>query len=156
MTDSRKKYHVLHWLGSGLYMPLLWLMACGLGLSLSAYHVSPLIWVGTLAVTLHLAWAGTAAIAPAMVGLLALMWIATVTYALPKFMPHAIAQVWAGALLELWIRGGLLILLLAFARPCLKPWQLGHMSCFGFSLGLTWSAIGTGIRLYSFLVTHPA
>jgi hypothetical protein len=156
MTDSRKKYRLLYWFGSGLYILLLWFMACGLGLNLSAYNVAPWIWLGTLAVTLHLAWAGTAAIAPAMVGLLALMWIATVTHTLPKFMPHAIAQVWAASLLELWIRGGLLILLLAFARPCLKPWQLSHVSSFGFSLGLIWSALSMGIRLYSFFVTHPA
>jgi hypothetical protein len=154
MTNSRKKYRILHWLGSGLYILLLWLSAYGLGLNLSAYSVAPWIWLGTLAITLHLAWAGMAAIAPAMVGLLALMWIATVTHTLPKLMPNAIAQVWAASLLALWIRGGLLILLLASARFCLKPWQLGRVPCFGFSLGLTWSAIGTGVRLHSTFANH--
>ena len=156
MTNFQKKYRVLYWLGSGAYLVLLWLIACGLGLNLTAYNVSPWIWLGTLAVTLHLAWAGTAAIAPAMVCLVALMWIATVTHTLPKLMPHAIAQVWAASLLEVWMRGGLLILILAFARPCLKPFQLGHIPSFGFLLGLTWSALGTGVRLYRFFVIHPA
>jgi hypothetical protein len=152
MTDSPKKYRVFYWLGSGAYLVLLWLIACGLGLNLTAYNVSPLIWLGTLAVTLHLAWAGTAAIASSMFCLLTLIWIATVTHTVPKLVPHAIAQVWAASLLELWLRGGLLILILAFARPCLKPLRLGHIPSFGFILGLTWSALGTGVRLYSFFI----
>jgi hypothetical protein len=156
MTDLQKKYRVLYWVGSGFYVLLLWFMACGLGLGLTAYSVSFLIWLGTLAVTLHLAWAGTAAIAPAMVWLLALIGFATVTNAHPQMSPHAIAQVWAASLLELWIRGGLLILILAFARSCLKPWQLSHVPSFGFILGLTWSGIGTGVRLYSLFATHHA
>jgi hypothetical protein len=134
----------------------LWVIACGLGLGLTAYSVSFLIWLGTLAVTLHLAWAGKAAIAPAMVWLLALIGFATVTNAHPQTSPHAIAQVWAASLLELWLRGGLLILILGFARSCLKPWRLSHIPSFGFILGLTWSGLGTGVRLYRFFATHHA
>jgi hypothetical protein len=155
MTDPPKKYRALYGVGSGVYILLLWLVAYSLSLNLTAYNVSLWIWLGILAVTLHLAWAGTAAIAPAMVWLLTLMWIATVTHTLPKLIPHAIAQVWAASLLEVWIRGGLLILLLAFARPCLKPLRLSQVRSFGLILGLTWSALGTGVRLNSFFFTQP-
>jgi hypothetical protein len=156
MTVLPKKYRVLYGIRSGFYVLLLWVIACGLGLGLTAYSVSFLIWLGTLAVTLHLAWAGKAAIAPAMVWLLALIGFATVTNAHPQTSPHAIAQVWAASLLELWLRGGLLILILGFARSCLKPWRLSHIPSFGFILGLTWSGLGTGVRLYRFFATHHA
>lgn len=156
MTVLPKKYRVLYGIRSGFYVLLLWVIACGLGLGLTAYSVSFLIWLGTLAVTLHLAWAGKAAIAPAMVWLLALIGFATVTNAHPQTSPHAIAQVWAASLLELWLRGGLLILILGFARSCLKPWRLSHIPSFGFILGLTWSGLGTGVRLYRLFATHHA
>lgn len=156
MTVLPKKYRVLYGIRSGFYVLLLWVIACGLGLGLTAYSVSFLIWLGTLAVTLHLAWAGKAAIAPAMVWLVALIGFATVTNAHPQTSPHAIAQVWAASLLELWLRGGLLILILGFARSCLKPWRLSHIPSFGFILGLTWSGLGTGVRLYRLFATHHA
>ncbi len=155
MAFPQKKYGTLAWIGSGIYFLLLWLVACSLGMGLTAYDVSTLIWLGTLGITLHLAWAGSAAIAPAMVWLLALMWIATMTHAQPMQMHPVIAQVWAASLLDLWVRGGLVILMLAFARRALQPWRLHPVPTVGFIVGLSWSALGTGIRVYSLITaTH--
>lgn len=150
MVFPHKQYGTHAWIGSGIYFLLLWLIACGLGMGLTAYDVSPLVWLGTLAVMLHLAWAGSAAIASAMVWLLALMWIATMTHALPQPMQihSVIAQVWAASLLDLWVRGGLVILMLAFARRALKPLRLRPSAIFAFTVGLSWSALGTGFCMY--------
>lgn len=156
MVFFHKQYGTHAWIGSGIYFLLLWLIACGLGMGLMAYDVSPLVWLGTLAITLHLAWAGSAAIAPAMVWLLALMWIATMTHALPQPMQmhNVIAQVWAASLLDLWVRGGVVILMLAFARWALKPLRLRPIAIFGFTVGLSWSALGMGVRLYSLIAAN--
>jgi hypothetical protein len=157
MVFPQKKCGTLFWMGAVAYFLLLWLIACSLGMGLSAYSVSALIWLGTLGMTLHLAWAGSAAIAPAMVWLLALMWTATMTHALPQPMQmhNVIAQVWAASLLNLWVRGGVVILMLAFARWALKPLRLRPMLTFGFIVGLSWSALGTGVCLYSLITpTH--
>lgn len=148
MAFSQKKYGLLAWLGSGIYVLLLWLMACYLGMGLTAYGISPLIWLGTLAVTIHLVWAGAAAIAPAMVWLLALMWVATLTHALPQQMQNVIAQVWATSLLALWVQSGFVIVLLAFSRWGLTPWRLRRLPSFGLILGLSWSGLGMGSCLY--------
>jgi hypothetical protein len=156
MAFSQKKYGALACLGSGIYVLLLWLMACHLGMGLNAYSVSPLIWLGTLAVTIHLAWAESAAIAPAMVWLLALMWVATLTHALPQQMHSVIAQVWAMSLLKVWVQSGLVIIMVACARRGLNPWQLRHIPSFGFIVGLIWSGLGTGFYIYSLIsATHP-
>jgi hypothetical protein len=157
MAFPQKKSETVSWIGSGIYFVLLWLTACSLGMGLTAYVVSPLIWLGTLAVTLHLTWAGSAAIAPAMVWLLALMWVATMTHALPQPMQmhNVIAQVWAASLLDLWMRGGLVILMLAFARWAFKPLRLRPAAIFAFTVGLSWSALGAGVCMYRLVsVTH--
>ncbi|WP_404783765.1 hypothetical protein [Altericista sp. CCNU0014] len=155
MASSSKKYGLLAWLGSGMYALLLWLMACNLGMSLAAYGFSPLIWLGTLVAVLHLAWAGSAAIAPAMVGLLALMWFATLTDALPQAMHHAISQIWAALLLKLWVQSTLSIVMVAFARRGLNSWRLGRIPSFGFVVGLCWSGLGTGFHVYHFTTGYP-
>lgn len=154
MTDLPTKYRALYRMGAGAYVLLVWFWACGLGLMLADYGVSWLIWLVAIAMTLHLAWAGKAAIAPAMLGLLALMWLATVFHILPKNTHSVIAQVWAASLLELWFRSGLLILLLAFARQCIQPWRWQPTPAVGFILGLTWSGLGTGARIYSFMTAY--
>jgi hypothetical protein len=148
MAFSRKTYGVLPVLGAGMYVLLLGLMACNLGMVLTAYSISPLVWLGTLAVTIHLAWAGSAAIAPAMVWLLALMWIAMLIHALPQQMQNVHDQVWALALLKLWIQSGLAIIMVAFARWGLTPWRLQRLPSFGLILGLTWSGLGMGFYMY--------
>ncbi len=155
MAFLQKKSDTLSLIGSGIYFVLLWLTGCSLGMGLTAYDVLPWVWLGTLAVMLHLTWAGSAAIAPAMVWLLALMWIATITRAMPQPMHDVIAQVWAASLLNLWVRGGLVILMLAFARWALKPLSLRPIAIFGFTVGLSWSALGMGVYMYSLVsATH--
>jgi hypothetical protein len=45
--------------------------------------------------------------------------------------------------------------MLAFARWALKPWRLHPVPTVGFIVGLSWSALGTGIRVYSLITaTH--
>jgi hypothetical protein len=114
---------------------------------LDIYNASILIWVGTLAITLHLAWAGTGAIALAMVWVLILIWVAAIIYALPK-QTHMDPPAWALSLMRLWVQGALYSALLGFASRTLARWQLSRTQVFFTLLILTWSGLGLGTLIY--------
>jgi hypothetical protein len=132
---------------TGGYLLLLGLASLGIGMLLDSYNASLLIWVGTLIITLHLAWAGTGAIALAMVWILIIIWVAVLIYATPK-QTHLEPPAWAVSLMRLWIQGALYSVLLGFASRPLARWQLGRTQIFFTLLILTWSALGLGTLIY--------
>jgi membrane-bound ClpP family serine protease len=132
---------------AGGYLLLLGLVSLGVGIVLDVYNASILIWLGTLAITLHLAWAGTGAIALAMVWVLIVLWIAVLIYATPKetqLKPPA----WAVSLMRLWVQGALYSVLLGFASRPLERLQLSRTQVFFTLLILTWSGLGLGTLIY--------
>jgi hypothetical protein len=132
---------------AGGYLLLLGLVSLGVGVVLDVYNASSLIWVVTLAITLHLAWAGTGAIALAMVWILIVLWIAVLIYATPKGTQLRPSP-WAVSLMRLWVQGTLYSVLLGFASRFLERWQLSRTQVFFTLLILTWSALGLGTLIY--------
>ncbi len=133
---------------TGSYLLVLWLGYVVAGQLLAVYHVPAILWLGTLMATLHLAWAGTGAIAIGMVWVLVLIWIAAITYAMPAYIHALDGSVWAISLFKLWARGIILVLLLAFANRFLEPWHLRRKDAFWLLAGLVWSALGLGALIY--------
>jgi hypothetical protein len=125
---------------TGAYLLVLWLGYVVAGQLLAVYNVPTVLWLGTFIATLHLAWAGTGAIAMGMVWVLVLIWIAAITYAMPAYLHSLDGSVWAISLFKLWARGIILVLLLAFAHRSLDAFWL--------LLGLVWSALGLGALIY--------
>ncbi len=132
---------------TGGYLLLLGLAALSVGVVLDIYNASILIWIGTLAITLHLAWAGTGAIALAIVWVLILIWVAAIIYATPK-QTHMYPPAWAFSLMRLWIQGTLYSVWLGFAPRLLAPWQLSRIQVFFTLLILAWSGLGLGTLIY--------
>jgi hypothetical protein len=132
---------------TGGYLLLVGLAALWIGILLDIYNASTLIWVGTLVITLHLAWAGTGAIAIAMVWVLIVIWVAAIIYAVPK-QTHMDPPVWALSLMRLWVQGALYSVLLGFAPRPLARWQLSRTQIFFTLLILTWSGLGFGAFIY--------
>jgi hypothetical protein len=132
---------------TGGYLLLLGLASLGVGVLLDIYNASVLIWIGTLAITLHLAWAGTGAIALAMVWVLIVIWVAALIYATPK-QTQLDPPTWAVSLMRLWVQGALYSVLLGFASRPLARWQLSRVQVFFTILILTWSALGLGTLIY--------
>jgi hypothetical protein len=130
------------------YLVVLGLAALGVGMVLDIYNASRLIWLGTFAITVHLAWAGTGAIALAMVWILILIWVAALIFATPKQSPM-IPTVWAISLMKLWLLGTLYTMLLGFASRPLTRWGLNRIQSFTILLIFAWSALGLGARIHS-------
>jgi hypothetical protein len=133
---------------TGAYLLVLWLGYLVAGRLLAVYNVSTAIWLGTFMATLHLAWAGTGAIALGMVWVLVLIWIAAISYAMPVYIHSLDGSPWAISIFMLWARGTILVLMLAFARRFLEPWHLRRTAAFWLLLGLVWSALGLGGLIY--------
>jgi hypothetical protein len=141
---SPQKRTIQEWMGIGGYLVLLGLTALTVGTTLDIYQASPLIWFITLAMTLHLVWNGTGAIAVAIVWVISLIWIAVLVTATPYGAPVKTGSQWAIALVGLWLQGILYTSLLGFAQFVLAPlrWRRGHT--FWLLLGLSWGAMGLG------------
>ena len=127
------------------YLWVGWLMA--------AFEMPWFVWLGTLAVTLHLSMVGTRAIFLANTWLVGLMAAGAVFKSWPAIwdstVPKTDGALWASGLLGIWTSSIVLILVLAFAT---KPLQsLGITSVKvqqSISISLTWMAIGLGSILY--------
>jgi hypothetical protein len=143
----QSKHDVLSLILTGGYLLLLGLAAFGIGVVLDAYNASSLIWLITLAITVHLAWAGTGAIAIAMVWILILIWVAVFIYATPKQV-QLDPPTWAISLIKLWVQGTLYAVLSGFAPRLLARWGLKQTQVFLILLILVWSALGTGTLIY--------
>jgi hypothetical protein len=143
----RSKRDVLSLILTSGYLLLLCLAAFGIGVVLDTYNASSLIWLVTLAITVHLAWAGTGAIALAMVWVLILIWVAVIIYATPKQV-QLDPPTWAISLIKLWVQGVLYVVLSGFAPRLLAHWRLKQTQVFLILLILIWSALGTGMLVY--------
>jgi hypothetical protein len=143
----RSKRDVLSLILTSGYLLLLGLAAFGIGVVLDIYNASSLIWLVTLAITVHLAWAGTGAIALAMVWVLILIWVAVLIYATPKQV-QLDPPTWAVSLIKLWIQGTFYAVLSGFAPRLLGRWGLKQNQVFLILLILVWSALGTGTLIY--------
>jgi hypothetical protein len=133
---------------TGAYLLVLWLGYLVAGRLLAVYNVPPVLWLGTFLATLHLAWAGTGAIAVGMVWVLVLIWIAAIGYAMPVHIQSLDGRPWAISIFLLWARGIILVLMLAFSHRFLEPWNLRRTDAFWFLVGLVWSALGLGGLIY--------
>ncbi|MGB8701621.1 MAG: hypothetical protein WCD18_19575 [Thermosynechococcaceae cyanobacterium] len=131
-----------------VYLVVLWMGYLVAGWILAAYNAPKILWIGTLAATMHLAWAGTGAIALAMVWILALIWIAALAYAQPLDAPWTDGRSWAESIFRLWLRGIIFVLLLGFSHRFFTPWGLSRTQSFGVLLSITWSALGFGALMY--------
>lgn len=102
------------------------------GWVLAAYVAPPLMWIWTVFLIAYIAWAGTGAIAVAMLWVVSVVWIAAYTTATPLFMNWK-GPTWAISLVGVWIFAIGVVLMLAFARPAVQA--------------LGWSRRGTCYRL---------
>jgi hypothetical protein len=143
----RSKRDVLSLILTSGYLLLLGLAASGIGVMLDIYNASSLIWLITLGITVHLAWAGTGAIALAMVWVLILIWVAVVIYATPNQV-QLDPPTWAISLIKLWVQGVLYVVLSGFAPRLFARWGLKQTQVFLILLILVWSALGTGTLIY--------
>lgn len=146
--------HQANWLTGfrALALPVAHLLGLGLsalmiGAILRLYEASGLIWVGTLAVTLHLAWAETAAIAVAMVWLIAVIWMAVLSSAMPHRAPMVDGRDWAMMLGKFWLLGTVYTLLMGYVGQSLAPWRLKRTFGFWLRLGVAWGALGLGATI---------
>jgi hypothetical protein len=143
----RSKRDLLPLILTSGYLLLLGLAAVGIGAVLDIYNASSLIWLVTLAITVHLAWAGTGAIPLAMVWALILIWIAVFIYATPNHV-QLDPPTWAVSLMKLWVQGAIYAVLSGFAPRLLAGWGLRQTQVFLILLILTWSALGLGTLIY--------
>ncbi|MFM7426152.1 MAG: hypothetical protein ACKO7W_14360 [Elainella sp.] len=137
----------------GLRVGYLVVLLLGYGFAgwlLAAFQVPELVWVGSLAATLHLVWAETAALVLSWSWVVGLIAIAAITKAWVAVwnahLPVEQAQLWAQGLLLIWLGASLLVLLLAYAPlPRLLRPRLGLT-------GLIWSALGLGAWCYQLAI----
>lgn len=146
------RHPVIAFLYPSVYLAALLLSCSWLGWLLAAFQVPWPIWLGSLAVMLHLIKSGPAAIALAggwVVGVMALAatrksWAAV----WGSHVPYQQAQLWAEGLLLIWLAATGLVLLLAFAGLALDPlgWQ-NRYKIYSVT-GLVWGAFGGGWIYY--------
>ncbi|GAB4232234.1 MAG: hypothetical protein Kow00121_60380 [Elainellaceae cyanobacterium] len=134
------------------YLVLLILGFLSVGWLLAAFQVSWLIWLGTMAITLHLAHAGTDAIAIATAWIATIISIGAVIKAWAPIwdsrVPWENARLWASGLLLIWLGTTTTGLLLAFAQQPLRSLNWDTNVCSRSLLVLTWSAMACGWLLY--------
>ncbi|MBW4474112.1 MAG: hypothetical protein KME45_27615 [Stenomitos rutilans HA7619-LM2] len=106
-------------------------LGCGaVGWLLVCYQASRAVWFLTEALLLYLTWAGTGAIALSVVGVLGLVWSATLFHGKAEFLvwlglPFTPAQHWAVELLLNWLFAMVLIVKIALTNQWLqtKGWR---------------------------------
>ena len=136
----------------GLYCFALLVGYTAVGWLFSAFGASGFVWLGTLAVILHLATAGTEAILLANAWVLGVVFAAVIQKIWPIFLggylPKKNASLWATIMILLWFFAILLIFALAFARQKLQKigWNNGRAF---FSLAvLTGGSLILGIIIF--------
>jgi hypothetical protein len=147
MLTSRWK--LLVW----IYLTALLLESIFAGWLLSDYHVPWFTWVGTQAVTLHIAWVGTDAVALAVAWIIGLVWAGAIAYAWPGVVQGLGVAIWiygvgmplwAGALAFGWVLGVVLALTLAFAKRATESVDWSKAQAFLILVLITWLGFGIG------------
>lgn len=135
-----------------LYLLILLLSCGGAGWLLAAFQVPWPIWLGTLAMMLHLIRSGTAAIPLSTGWVVSLMSLAAVlkswTPAWDSRVPYEQAQLWAKGLLGIWCGAIALVVLLAQTSRPLKVLGWSDRKDRWLLTLLVWGALGLGGWLY--------
>lgn len=128
---------------SWLYLTVLLLGYIGVGWLLSDCKVPWLTWVGTQAVTMHLALVGFDAVAIAIAWIVGLVWAGVFSYAWPHSIHWSGVSVWCITLAVIWFLALMLILTLAQAQTIASValsktkafWLLFIVTSVGLGLG---------------------
>ncbi|MDA0866629.1 MAG: hypothetical protein O2890_09455 [Cyanobacteria bacterium] len=126
----------------------------GAGWLLAAYGAPLPVWLATQAVTVHLAWVGSDAIALAIGWVIAIMWMLIAFKPWPSTWPIQVigtpAQTWALTYLLLWIFSILLVFSLVFARSFLRTKGLQRKPILFYLWVITWGGLGMGGLIYGY------
>lgn len=125
------------------YLGILWIGYAIAGWILAAYAAPRLVWLLTLALTVHLAKAGPDAIALSITWVASLLWGAAYIGASPQNMQWTTGHAWGLSLLVLWLLALLLVVLLAFAKQFI-PRDISRRS---LTLWI-WCSFGIGYAIY--------
>ncbi len=135
------------------YLRLIKLTALILGYTvagglLAAFSAPGWVWLGTLAVTLHLAKAGSEAIVLANAWILTLIFIAVLQKIWPLFLggylPKSNAPLWAILMILLWFFAIGLVWLLGETRQRIQATGFSSINAFWRVLALSWISLGFG------------
>ncbi len=113
------------------------------GWLLSLYQAPALIWLGTQAITVHLAWRGKSAIALAITWVVGVVWIGTLARAYPPSLRFNF-QLLVIALFLIWLLGIILAFGVAFAKQPIQATGLKNTQAFWFLVTLTFSGLAVG------------
>ena len=122
------------------------------GWLLSDYNVPWFIWLGTEAVTVHLAWVGFDAVAIATAWIVSLIWAGAFSRAWFRSIPWAGISVWATTLASLWFVGLMLVLALAQTEAVMRSNSLKKSQTFWILVVITWLGLGIGRLANSILI----
>ncbi|MEE3716415.1 hypothetical protein V2H45_06635 [Tumidithrix elongata RA019] len=137
--------------GSWFHLAFLVLGYTAAGWILADYNASWIVWLGTIAVALHLSKAGTAAIAVATTWIVLLVGIGALTWSYPKHFPIGGAKAVAWSLILVWIYALLMVLLLAFANRPIQAIGLTKKQGFYCLVILTWTSLLLGWLVYQLI-----
>jgi hypothetical protein len=146
------------------YLSALLLESITVGWLLSDYKAHWLTWVGTQAVTLHLAWTGMDAIVVAIGWLVGIVWAGAIAYSWPAtiqglgvviWINGVGMMLWAGALASGWILGVILALTLASAKKAMESIDWSKAQVFLILVLITWSGFSIGRTINSLVDLVP-
>ena len=129
---------------SWLYLTALLLGYVCVGWLLSDCKVPWLTWVGTQAVTMHLALVGFDAVAIAIAWIVGLVWAGVFSYAWPQSIHWSGVTVWCITLAVSWFLALVLILTLAQAQRAIASVGLSKTKAFWLLFIITLVGLGLG------------
>ena len=129
---------------SWLYLTALLLGYIWVGWLLSECKVPWLTWVGTQAVTMHLALVGFDAVAIAIAWIVGLVWAGVFSYAWPQSIHWSGVKVWCITLAVAWFLALMLILILAQAQRAIASVGLSKTKAFWLLSIVTSVGLGLG------------
>ena len=117
------------------------------GWVLAAYAAPGLMWIWTSVLIVYVAWAGSGAIAIAMLWVVSVVGIAAYTSATPLLMNWK-GPTWAISLVGVWIFAIGVVLMLAFAQQALQSLNWPQKWTFHRLVVITWIGLSVGRFLY--------
>jgi hypothetical protein len=122
------------------------------GWLLTAFGASRFVWLGTLAVTFHLALSGTEAILLANAWVLMVVFTAVLRKTWPLFLggylPYKNAPLWAIIMIILWFLAIFFMVFLAWTRQKLQTMGWNERQAYLSLVALTWVALATGWMVF--------
>jgi hypothetical protein len=136
----------------GLYFLTLLFGYTAVGWLLTAFGASRFVWLGTLAVTFHLALSGTEAILLANAWVLMVVFTAVLRKTWPLFLggylPYKNAPLWAIIMIILWFLAIFFMVFLAWTRQKLQTMGWNERQAYLSLVALTWVALATGWMVF--------